>query len=191
MKIDAVAGSPLPEMTITGEHLELRPFVDSDVGLIEEASQDAFIPTITTVPSVYSHEEGLAFIKRQATRFTSGTGFALAIVDRDEDRAIGHIGLWIPVIHHGRAEIGYWVAPSGRGRGAAATAVRMLSDWAFASIDVDRLTLYIEPWNGASRATAEKAGYFQEALLHKWQRVDGVAKDMWAYSRLRPDAAAS
>lgn len=37
---------------------------------------------------------------------TTGEGWSLAIVDRDADRAVGQIGLWISHLHEGRAEIG-------------------------------------------------------------------------------------
>jgi len=185
-----VFGEPLPEISVLSDAIELRPFSADDIALIEDASSDPFIPTITTVPAEYSPEAGMAFIERQATRPALGEGWSLAIVDRTEDLAIGQVGLWIPQIHHGRAEIGYWVAPSARGRGGAAAATRMLSDWAFESIDVDRIALYIEPWNEASRATARRAGFTEEALLRHWQRVDGEPKDMWSYTRLRTEWAA-
>ena len=63
----------------------------------------------------------------------------------------------------------------------------MLSEWAFAQLDVSRLSLFIEPWNTASMRTAEHAGYVREGLLRDWERVDGVPKDMWSYYAGRPE----
>jgi RimJ/RimL family protein N-acetyltransferase len=91
--------------------------------------------------------------------------------------------------HHGRAEIGYWVVASARGRGVAAEAVALVGDWAFANLHLHRLGLYIEPWNLASIRTAERAGYEREVLLRRWQVVAGEPKDMWSYARLRPVGA--
>ncbi|MGI9602236.1 MAG: GNAT family N-acetyltransferase [Acidimicrobiales bacterium] len=185
MTIRAEFGSSLPDVRLTGENIELRPFTHADLGVVEEASRDELIPRITTVPADYSESEGLAFIDRQHTRRTSGEGWSLAIATPDRSTAVGQIGLWIPHIHKGRVELGYWVVESGRGRHAAAKALALLSEWALANLDVDRLHLFVEPWNTASRRTAERAGFEQESLLRSWERVDGEAKDMWSYIRLR------
>lgn len=185
MTIHAVFGSPLPDVTLRGPNVELRCFDRGDLPLIQEASADEFIPVITTVPESYSPAEGLAFIDRQNFRLASGEGWSLAIVDAANQQAVGQIGLWISQLSKGRAEIGYWVAPSGRGSRAASHAVRLLSDWAFENLDVERLGLYIEPWNSASIKTAEYAGFNREALLKNWERVGGIPKDMWSYVRLR------
>ncbi|MCP4964141.1 MAG: GNAT family N-acetyltransferase, partial [bacterium] len=182
----AVFGSPLPEITVRGDNLELRPFAPSDLPVVEEASRDPLIPKITTVPSDYSAIEGRAFIDRQTSRLSSGEGWSLAIVDQEAQLPVGQIGLWIPQIHKGRAEIGYWVAQSGRGRNIAGRALKLLSDWAFQNLDLDRLTLFIEPWNVASVKTAESAGYQREGLLRSWERVAGTPKDMYSFVLLAP-----
>lgn len=187
MSLDVAFGSPLPDVGLASGRIVLRPFAIDDLSLVEEASNDPFIPTLTTVPDQYTAEEGRAFIDRQNFRRSSGEGWSLAIVDAATDRAIGQIGLWIAHLHKGRAEIGYWIANSGRGAGAAAEAVTMLSDWAFEQLDVDRLSLFIEPWNAPSLRTAERAGYQREARLRQWERVAGGARDMWSYVRTRDE----
>ena len=182
MKMDSV----LPDLELTGPGLRLRPFRMGDLGLIEEASADSFIPLLTTVPSTFTPEEGAAFIHRQLGRRLGGEGWSLAIHDDAGERAIGQIGLWLRNAHKGRAEIGYWVVASARGSGLAASATRLLSEWALENLDVSRLSLFIEPWNTASIRTAESAGYEREGLLKSWERVDGVAKDMLSFVRLAP-----
>jgi len=185
--IDVEFGSPLPPIEIVGRQYRLRPFGPQDLHLVEEASRDDFIPLITTVPSEWTQEEERAFIDRQNSRLSAGEGWSLAIVDRQRDRAVGQIGLWIYHLRKGRAEIGYWIAESGRRQGAASQAVEALSDWAFEHLDLDRLSLFIEPWNTASTKTAERAGYEREGLLRNWQRVGGVPRDTWSYARSRSD----
>ena len=59
------------------------------------------------MPAEYTQDAGIAFIDRQNLRLTSGTGWSLAIVNRASGLAVGQIGLWIPQLHKGRAEIGY------------------------------------------------------------------------------------
>lgn len=184
--IETQPGSALPELTLSGDGLRLRAFSPGDLSLIEEASADAFIPTITTVPEVFSSAQGLAFIERQIQRRVSGEGWSLVIVDAESARPIGQVGLWVANLHTGRAELGYWIAPSRRGHGAAGRALAMISGWAFENLDVSRLSLFIEPWNTGSIRTAEHAGYRREGLLADWERVGGVAKDMYSFARLAP-----
>ena len=60
-----------------------------------------------------------------------------------------------------------------------------MTTWAVEHLDVDRLSLFIEPWNIASIKTAKRAGYEFEGLLRNWERVGGVARDMGSYVRIR------
>ena len=124
-------------------------------------------------------------------RRADGQGWALAIVestpdDAEQTVASGMIGLWIESLRHGRAEIGYWVAPSRRGRRVASRAVDALSGWAFETLDgLNRLSLSIDPDNAASIATATRAGYRFEAILAGWETIQGRPMDMCSYARLR------
>jgi hypothetical protein len=43
--------------TLYGEDVLLRPFSFSDTAIVKEASKDALIPKITTVPTVDTEEE--------------------------------------------------------------------------------------------------------------------------------------
>ena len=52
---------------------------------------------------------------------------------------------------------------------------------------IDRLELYVEPWNVASIRTAERARFRREGMLRSWRCVGGQPKDMYMYSRVRPD----
>lgn len=183
--IDVEFGAPLPPIVIVGDRYRLRPFRPEDLHLVEEATRDDVIPLISTVPRTWTPVEGHAFIERQNSRLSNGEGWSLAIVELTSNRAVGQVGLWISHLHRGRAEIGYWVGASGRREGAASFAVEALSDWAFEHLDVDRLSLFIEPWNTASIKTAERAGYEFEALLESWERVGGVSRDMGSYVRTR------
>ncbi|MGY2744161.1 GNAT family N-acetyltransferase [Pseudarthrobacter sp. O4] len=105
----------------------LRPFAASDIALVQEASRDPLIPLITTVPASRSRLAALSFIERQHQRLANRSGYSFAIADATSNRAVGQIGLWLKNINQGRASIGYWIAPSHRGKGAASTALNALS----------------------------------------------------------------
>jgi RimJ/RimL family protein N-acetyltransferase len=82
-----------------------------------------------------------------------------ALVRREDGRAIGGMGFHGAPDEDGRAEVGYDLAPSARGRGYATEALRALSDWALARDDVHSLCATIEPDNADSQRVVARAGF--------------------------------
>jgi RimJ/RimL family protein N-acetyltransferase len=165
----------------------IRAWHVKDLALVREASSDPHIPKITTVPPNYTDEEGRLFLQRQWDRAATAAGYSFVIAEAEGDRGIGAIALWLRNIDLGRASIGYWVAPSARGRNAAWHALCAIRDWAFTVHRIPRLELYVEPWNTASIRTAEGAGFCREGLLRSWETVGGERRDMLMFSLLQDD----
>lgn len=177
----------LPELT--GPRVRLRAWRATDAHAVREASYDPLIPLITSVPSVDREDEALAFVERQHDRLRTRAGYAFAIADAD-DRAIGHAILQLRLAEGARGSVGYWVCPSQRRRGYAAEALQTLTAWALDLPCLDRLELYVEPWNEGSWRAAESAGYEREGLLGAWERVAGVPRDMYMYGQLTAQGSA-
>jgi RimJ/RimL family protein N-acetyltransferase len=87
----------------------------------------------------------------------------------------------------GRAALSYWIFPAFRGRGLASRAVRLVTAWAFAQLEVARVELLIEPDNHASLAVARAAGFTREGLLRGHTSVGDCRTDMVSWSRLPSD----
>jgi len=162
----------------------LRDFTFDDLALIQDASADALIPLITSVPVTSDVGAARAFVNRQHARVRDGQGYSFAIADAATDEALGQIGLWLSAIENGRVSIGYWVAARHRGRGIARHALQAISQWGSLLPGVHRLELYVEPWNEASWRTAENVGYQREGLLRSWQAVGDQRRDMYMYALL-------
>ncbi len=160
----------------------LRAFEPRDAHLVASVSDDPLIPLITTVPASGSPVEVNAYLLRQHDRLVTGAGYSFAIADGDSDEAVGQIGLWTKEIDTGRASTGYWIAPQFRRRGYARVALQALTTWALTHPEVQRLQLFVEPWNQGSWRAAEACGYQREGLLRGWERVGDNRKDMYAYS---------
>jgi RimJ/RimL family protein N-acetyltransferase len=88
-----------------------------------------------------------------------------------------------------RAELGFFVVPSERGRGVAAAAVQAALDWTFRDLDLERVELTTTPDNGAVAALAARLGFTREGVLRarnleRGRRVDvvwfGLLRDEWA-----------
>jgi ribosomal-protein-alanine N-acetyltransferase len=176
-----------PQPTVPAGPYLLRPFRPDDLDLVREASGDPYIPLVTTVPVPYSERAGLAYIQRQLRRPAQGAGYSFAVAEAVTDRAVGQIGVWLRDGAHGRADLGYWVATSSRGRGIAVHALRGLTAWTLSTLDVFRLELYVEPWNTASWRAAERCGYRREGLLRGRQLIGGRRRDLYVYGLLATD----
>lgn len=84
----------------------------------------------------------------------------------------------------GVASIGYWVAPWGRGAGAASAALRLVTDELHAMGGVVAVTTNIAEANVASRRTVEACGFTVSCTLPLECRDNGLAVDALTY-RLR------
>jgi RimJ/RimL family protein N-acetyltransferase len=177
----------------------LRQLVAGDVADIATACADPLIQRfLPLLPSPYTEADARAFVAETAPAKWAAGGAEFAITDPSTGRLLGCVGI-IPRGHQ-KAEIGYWVAPWGRGRGAATDAVRAVSAWAF-NQGYARLEIRTDLTNGPSQRVAIAAGYAREGV----RRGDAVTRDggrydviMWArladdppgpVPRLLPDLA--
>jgi RimJ/RimL family protein N-acetyltransferase len=85
------------------------------------------------------------------------------------------------------AEMSYWVFPPFRGRGYAGRAIGLACEWAFGELGVERMEIYVEPDNAASRGAARRAGFTEEGLLRARGQFGGERRDLVLYSRLPSD----
>jgi RimJ/RimL family protein N-acetyltransferase len=115
-----------------------------------------------------------------------GTREAFAAVG-EEDEFLG-LGL-VPRIEREAqtAELGYIVAPAARGRGVATATLGLLTEWAFAQLDMLRLELLITSANEPSKRVAERNGYRREGVFRSFYVKRGVRDDVEIWSRLASD----
>jgi RimJ/RimL family protein N-acetyltransferase len=87
----------------------------------------------------------------------------------------------------GTGEVGYWIAPWWRRRGAATHATRAASAWAFGN-GFARLEIRTEPANAASQRVAIANGYAREGIERAGgYGRDGSRHDLVVWSRLPDD----
>jgi RimJ/RimL family protein N-acetyltransferase len=116
-----------------------------------------------------------------------GTREMFAIVEQEGGRFLG-IAVAPEIDRTARtAELGYVVAPAARGHGVATGALRLLTDWAFAELGMERLELLISVENDASKRVAARCGYVREGVLRSLHVKDGVREDTEIWSRLAGD----
>jgi [ribosomal protein S5]-alanine N-acetyltransferase len=176
-----------PAAGITDGEIRLRLRSDADVPALIEACRDPEVVRWTRVPEDYDEAKAAEWAAHSQRMMSEGTGLPLVIADAEGDRFIGSIG--INAIHYGerRCDVGYFLAPQARGRGAMARAIRLLARWAFDNLPVDRVEILVQPENGPSRRAAERAGFTFEGILRSHTIIKGARRDMCSYSLLRDD----
>ncbi|MEU6152732.1 GNAT family protein [Actinosynnema sp. NPDC047251] len=168
--------------------VRVRPWRDTDLSCVEQASRDPRIPQGTTVPARYTLEAGLAYIARQHARRTSGEGVSMAIAEQHTDQAVGHVNLMLRP-QDGVAGIGYWIVPAARRRGIASRAIALTTAWGLNVGGFARVEAWVEPDNHGSRRVLEINGYLLEGRLRSFLTFGTRRADVLVYSRLATDAA--
>jgi RimJ/RimL family protein N-acetyltransferase len=154
---------PPPEDAVVA----LRPWRAGDGPFLVAACNDPAVARFTKVPAPYTAEHARAWIAASAWLLELGREAHLAVADAtDPERPpLGAAGVVAVDRAGGRAELGYWLAPEARGRGAATRAVTLLRDWAHGPLAIPRLVMRIHPQNLASRRVADRTGF--RAVAHR------------------------
>lgn len=178
---------PLPDPALQDERVRLRPWTDADVEPANRATQDPLIHRFTGVPASPTLEQTRAFFDAQPALREGGAELTLAIADATDDGFLGTISLLRFDWDARRAEIGYWIAPWARRRGAATAAVRLLSRWALRELGLVRLALHTHTDNVASQRVAERAGFTREGTLRAFDARGEHPRDIVVFSLLPGD----
>jgi RimJ/RimL family protein N-acetyltransferase len=115
----------------------------------------------------------------------------LAVLDQQTDELLGAVS-WHPIAYGATTaceawNVGIGLLPRSRGRGAGATAIRLLAEYLFATTELDRVEASTDRENIPSQRALAKAGFRAEGLIRGAQLRGGHRRDMLAYSLLRTD----
>jgi RimJ/RimL family protein N-acetyltransferase len=167
----------------------LRSWRDTDVPGLVAAAQDPEIPRwLTRLPQPYGQAEARAYLLTRYDHLHAGTGAPFAIVDAgDRNRVLGAITLMRLAWEHRRGEVGYWLGREARGHGNATRAVRLISEWGFGALGLERIDLFAATGNLRSQRVAERAGFTREGILRAYMRGRDGQLDAVAFGLLAAD----
>jgi RimJ/RimL family protein N-acetyltransferase len=114
-----------------------------------------------------------------------GTGARLAIVRLSDDAFLGWCALsrWNP--DYRSASIGYCLSEGACGHGYATEAGRALLQWAYDTLDLNRVQAETDTRNLASCRVLEKLGFVHEGTLREDCIVNGDVSDSRVYGLLQ------
>ena len=173
-----------PDVELEGNGYRLRAWRTDDLrSLVRNAdNRNVWINLSDRFPHPYTAEDGRGWLELQASAEHAEVVFAIEV----EGAAVGGIGLTRGGDLQAKgAEIGYWLGEPFWGRGIMTAVLRQLTDWAFATSDLERIWASVLAWNPGSSRVLEKAGYTCEARLRRSVHKDGQVIDSLLYARLR------
>jgi RimJ/RimL family protein N-acetyltransferase len=178
----------LPAEPLSDGETALRPWRDSDLAPLVAACQDPEIARWTRVPAGYGETDGRAYLLQRYDMTFAGLAAPFAIVGAPDGALLGSISLMRIAWEHERAEVGYWLAREARGHGHATRAARLICDWGFAALALERIDLLAATGNAASQRVAERCRFTREAVFRSYMRATRERQDMVAFGLLCTEA---
>jgi RimJ/RimL family protein N-acetyltransferase len=160
---------------LAADGIRIRSFRDADAEAFAAGTRDPDVMLHTGLARSHTPESARATF----AQFEREAFLQLAIADAATDALLGTVILFNVARHERRCEVGFWLLPAGRGRGAATTAVRLACAWATDAWGIERFDAHSDVDNAGAHAVLERNGFTHEGLLRGWgargdDRVDAV-----------------
>ena len=178
---------PTEVPTLTRGLINLRKPELKDTQAVYDGCQDPLIPRFTAISANYSMAHALDYVQRVDASLRTQRELPLVIEygNGDDRKFAGTISFHSISVKNSVGEIGYWMSESMRGKSIATTAVRMLTDYGFATIGFKRVEAMVDIENIASTKLLTSAGYQREGFLRKKiSRDDGRQVDMYLFAAI-------
>ena len=188
-----MASMSLPTPTLHTPRLRLRPFASADADALFALHSTAYVLRYWDAPWT-ERARAERFIAACRQMADDGTGARLAIDGASDGAFLGWCSLtrWNP--DYRSAALGYCLGDAAWGHGYATEAARAVLQWAFDTLDLNRVQAETDTRNVASARVLEKLGFVREGTLREDCVVNGDVSDSWVYGLLRrewePTAAA-
>ena len=170
-----------PEGIRAGDVILRYPSLD-DVEAILPAFRDPELREAGNLPA-FDRDGLVASIHELPMLAERGRLLALAALDARSGEVVGGGTLHHLDSERKIVEIGYFVLPHARRRGAATTIARLLSQHAF-SLGIERVAAYVNVGNTASERVLERAGFTLEGVVRSMPKPDGRRVDKKLFSLL-------
>src|SRR5689334_11848316 len=176
----------MPAPTLTDGVVQLDAFGPDDVDAHLANEDEEMARRFGWWPNRSSAHNVRAAFERWAESWASGGPIrAFAVRDVAAATLVGSCELRLEEDQVARAS--YSVGPHARRHGYASRALQLATQWAFDSLAVARIELYIDSANHASRGVARRCGFVEEGELRGRPRIGDVWRDALLYARLAAD----
>lgn len=173
------------QVSLGTERLILRPLREEDGAELFGIFSDPTVMRYWSTPPWSSVQVAHERIARHTQAMAAGEYLQLGIERRTDGGLIGTCSLFSFVPQSKRAEVGYALARAAWGHGYMQEALGALLDYAFSTLELNRIEADIDPRNEGSARTLRRLGFQQEGYLRERWIVSGEVSDSALYGLLR------
>jgi ribosomal-protein-serine acetyltransferase len=130
----------------------------------------------------YSIDSAREFIKRNLTEYAENGSFSASIIL--EEKFVGGIGFHNLDLKNKSAHIGYWLAKEAQGKGIMTRCCRILFDYLFNEVGLNRIQINCNIENAKSRAIPERLGFQLEGIQRQVEWLHNEFRDWAIYAML-------
>ncbi len=176
---------PLPTPVLRTQRLYLRPFADTDAEALFALQSNPRVLQYWNSPPWTEHGQVEAFLAACREMQQEGTGARFVIETHGTNSFLGWCSIfrWNPVYRS--LGIGYCLDESVWGKGYATEGMQAVLQWAFSTLDLNRVEAELDTRNATSARVLEKLGFVREGHKREDCIVLGVVSDSWVYGLLR------
>jgi ribosomal-protein-alanine N-acetyltransferase len=172
-------------MELKGTNFSLREWRIDDAELLQKHADNpnvyAFL--MDRFPHPYTMDDAVSWVNLMLRQKPVVT-FVIAV----DDKLAGVIGLELRDDIYSKAPLlGYWLGEEFWGRGIATEAIKLMTNYAFSTLDIVRIQAGVLSNNHRSMRVLEKAGYINEGVLKNNISKNGLILDEWIYGMVKAD----
>ena len=167
------------------DDIRLRMFREGDaVGVFHTVVRNLehLKPFMHWATPEYSVESAREFIEISLSSAEARRGFSFGLFDRGE--FIGSVGFVKFDWTVRKTEIGYWIDKEEEGKGIVSAACRVLIEYAFDELGMNRVEVRCSSKNERSAAIPERFGFKMEGVLRQSEFRDGRLHDFFIFGLL-------
>lgn len=133
----------------------------------------------------YSSSSARDFIKRNLKTYAETGSFSASIIL--EEKFVGAVGFHNLDVPNKSAYIGYWLAKEAQGKGIMTRCCRVLIDYLFDVLELNRVQINCNIENAKSRAIPERLDFTLEGIHRQVEFLNNHFGDWAIYAMLKQD----
>lgn len=171
--------------TLHTARLRLRPFTEADTDSIFALHSNPHVLRYWDAPPWKQRAQAERFVVACRRMEQEGNGARLAIERAVDAHFVGWCSLTKWNIDYRSARLGYCLDDSTWRQGFATEAAGAMVQWAFDTLDLNRIQAETDTRNAASRRVREKLRFVLEGTLREDCIVEGEISDSFVYGLLK------
>ncbi|MDU8976880.1 MAG: GNAT family N-acetyltransferase [Clostridium perfringens] len=140
--------------------------------------------------AVYDPEKQVEFyFKKVKLMYKEKKGIRWAIINKESKAFIGDIGLYNIDFYSNNTEIGYTIEKNFWRKGVASECIKAIENFAFETLDMNRIIAMIDSNNISSIKLSEKLGFHRDGILreHYYNKSKDEYINICVYSLIKSD----